>query len=144
MSDSPQDHDFDWVSTRLECCEASELVRRRDFVEQCRARRNKSLPADAPVEIKFIPVKDGQEAFLVEVAPVSGVAGHPRSVRFEIVDYGIRVRSNQDVKGLPMILAMQLNDEGGCRLAIDGEGEYLRWQIARRVPQSLFFELSPA
>ncbi len=143
MSDSPQDHDFDWVSARLECCEANELVRLRDFVERNCARRNKSLPADAPVRIKFVPVKDGQEAFIVEIEPVSGVAGRSRNVWFELMDYGIRVRSSQGVKGFPITLTVRLNDDGECRFAINGKGEYLRWQIARRVLQPLFFELSP-
>ena len=142
MSDSPQDDDFDWVSARLDCCEANELVHLRDFVKRNCARRNKSLLTDAPVQIKFIPVKDGKAAFLVETAPVSGVAGRPRIVWFELVDHGIRVRSNPSLKELPMTLAVRLNDDGECRFAVNSEGEYLRWQIARRVLEPLFIELS--
>ena len=38
-----------------------------------------------------------------------------------------------------MILTLTLNDEGECRFIIDGEGEFLRWQVARRALCRLFF-----
>ena len=139
MPDSPNEHDFDWVSARLECCEANEFVRLRDLVEENCARRRKALPGDAAVDIKFVPVKGGQELFYVEVSPREGIAGNPRIVWFELKDCGICVRASQESRGLPATLTVRLNDAGECRFAIDGEGEHLRWQAACRALQSLFF-----
>ena len=139
MSDSPKDHDFDWVTARLECCEANEFVCLRDLVERDCAKRLKALPANAPVEIRFVAVKDGQEEFYVEIIPVPGVAGRRRSVSFDLRNESICVRASGDADEFPMTLTVQLDDKGECRFAINGKGEYLRWQVARRALQAIFF-----
>ena len=38
-----------------------------------------------------------------------------------------------------LTVTLTLNDEGECRYKINGEGEYLRWQVARKVLEPLFF-----
>ena len=34
---------------------------------------------------------------------------------------------------------LTLNHDGECRYKINGEGEYLRWQVARKVLEPMFF-----
>ena len=44
---------------------------------------------------------------------------------------------NEPEKNLELTLA--LTDEGECRFRIDGEGDYLRWQVARKALEEIFF-----
>lgn len=142
MSDSPKDHDFDWVSARLECCEAEEFKRLRDLIERNCDRRSRSLSGRAKTDVRFVPVKNGAERFFVEAVPARTRDPRPLiTVTFELKDCGICVWSDsQDSAGLPMTLTVRLNESGECRFAIDREGEYLRWQVACRALQSVLFE----
>ena len=146
MSGTPKDHDFDWVSARLDCCEGREFVRLRDLVERDCARRHRALRDRRSKDVKFVAVKDGRETFYVDRVdfPESDpeIRRPRRSVRFELMDGRICVREHGDAGGRCMSLTVRLDDQGECRVAIDGDGEYLRWQVIRRAQHSLLFDPS--
>ena len=137
MAGTRKDHDFDWVSARLDCCEAKEFERLRDLIEANCARRHEALADNCSTDIKFVPVKDGRELFMVELLPGPEAIKPLRSVRFELMDHRIRV-SGTDIGA--QCLTVTLNVQGECRFAINGEGEYLRWQVACRFLQRVLFD----
>ena len=61
-------------------------------------------------------------------------------VRFALEETGILVADGWNRPQRCMVITLTLNDEGQCRFVIDGEGEYLRWQVARRALYGLFFD----
>jgi len=42
--------------------------------------------------------------------------------------------------GKQLTITLTLNNDGVCKLKVDGEGEFERWQVRRRVLESLFFD----
>ncbi len=40
----------------------------------------------------------------------------------------------------PLILKIELNNDGDCRYTIDGEGQYQPWQILRLALKQILFE----
>ena len=61
------------------------------------------------------------------------------SVTFILQESFIRITGDLDDSKTDMELTLTLNDEGLCRFKIDGEGEYLPWQVSRKALEHLFF-----
>jgi hypothetical protein len=40
----------------------------------------------------------------------------------------------------PLKITLTLNNDGACKLKVDGEGEFERWQVRRMALESLFFD----
>ena len=135
--DDPDSHDFDWVTARYKCSVADEFVRLKSFVEACVATRRKLLAPDTPVDCQFTV---GKDEFTVTRSPVSGIYGRTYTVTFTLRIDHIHVTSEWDRTNEPLTLRVTLNDTGECRLVVNGEGEYLRWQVARRVLCGLLFD----
>lgn len=134
-ADSP---DFDWVTARVECSLPKEFERLRQIVKVgCSVRHASLRPSDA-FTLEFRD-SDNDE-FSVVRSSVGTVDASSYRVRFALEETGILVADGWNRPQRCMVLTLTLNDEGQCRFMIDGEGEYLRWQVARRALYGLFFD----
>ena len=107
-------------------------MRLRDLVEKYCATRRKALSDSRRRSTGFAAIWDGLDEFLLTVSEDSG---EHRMLRFDLRECGIVIAGNWDSEDLPATLTGRMNDEGEWRFAINGEGEYLRWQVARRTVQ---------
>ncbi len=137
MTDQPWTHDFDWITARHKCSVANEFTRLQALVEIYIAARKKLLTSDALVDFRF---ETDRDQFTVARFPVSGANGRTYTVAFVLREDHIRVTSDWAHKNAFWTLRVTLNDGGECRFSIDGDGEYLRWQVARRTLCGLLFD----
>ena len=116
---------------------ADEFVRLKSLVEACVVARRKLLDPDTPVGFRFM---ESEDEFTVTRSPVSGVHGRTYTVTFTHRADHIHVTSEWARTNSAWTLRVTLNDAGECRLVVNDEGEYLRWQVARRVLCGLLFD----
>ena len=133
---SPNDHDFDWVQAQLGCsplCEYRRIV--KSVKDAVKVRQDALMKLD-PDSRDRIECAEFDAALNVYRIPKPGKTN---GIVFEldgdkdliaITDYATRTT---------LVVTLTLNDEGECRYKIDGEGEYLRWQVARKVLEPMFF-----
>ena len=138
MTDDPKNQDFDWVSARHKCSLPHEFVRLKTAVQANCAARQRCLPKDTPVGFRFEDL--GTEEFSVTRHPVGGAVGLEYAVTFSLRNDHISVIDCWSDPAHRFSLTVELNDDGECRFVIDGEGEYLRWQVARRALCPMFFQ----
>ena len=117
---SPKEEDFDWVSARKECSLVPKFA-----AMKVQAERNAAIAG--------FKAEAAGNCFTV----FSGEGN--RSVTFTLEPGCISVCS------MPTHLAkhkitLSLNDDGDCRYQIDGEGEYMCWQVLCRTLEKLFFD----
>ena len=133
MSDNPEHPDFNWVKARYECSLGLEFECLRKDIERCRDEWAAQQPQNG-VGHKIV-VSGSPEVICVERR--TGSPRRPASVRFVLhADY-ILVDSTNSVKQFKLTLT--LNDEGDCRYRIDGDGEFIRWQVLHRALEPLLF-----
>lgn len=136
MRNGPPAPDFDWVTARHNCTLPNEFERLRDLVEKDVSTRRRYLPNDNSMDFNFND--GGPDHFGVMRSPVEGFHGKTYGVAFLLRDDHILVEDTWAERRLTLTLT--LNDAGECQFVIDGEGEYQRWQIARRALCPIFFQ----
>ena len=133
---SPNDHDFDWVQAQLDCsplCEYRRLVKyvkdavkvRQDALMKLDPDSNERIEwaeVDAALNVHRIPKPGKTNGIVFELDGDKDLIG--------ITDYATRTT---------LVVTLTLNNEGECRYKINGEGEYLRWQVARKALEPMFF-----
>ena len=135
MSNKPDSHNFDWVSARDTCSLPKEFHRLRELVQENCKVRNRCRQDNDPCEYTFR--ENNSDSFSVKKEEPS----------LEIVAVGFSLRNNcilivgSDTEPFwEMKLTLTLSDEGLCRFKLNGGGEYMRWQVARRALGPLFFD----
>ena len=134
MSDSPKDHDFDWVKARYECSTKFEFECLRRDIQRCADTRKEHLAGESTK--LFVHSKSD----MVLIEREDGKREPRPGVRLCLMYDYILVQPPAPAKEFKLTLT--LNDEGKCRFAINGEGEYKRWQVLRRALESLLFSPS--
>ena len=124
---SPNDHDFDWVQAQKNCSLAVECTKLRDHVRAC---VKQCQPADG------LHYKDTSVGFSV-ISDLGLLGIPPHEVEFTMEDDSIVIAKKPG--GEIYTVKLTLNHDGECRYKIDGKGEYLRWQVARKVLAHMFF-----
>lgn len=127
----PKDHDFDWVKARRECVLPHEYRKLKDAVRQDIEGADDRA---GKVQAREISTTDFW-VYRTIYGSESGVSfllsndkyGNPGHIFIT------------DHKKMEFTVTLVLNDEGECRYQIDGEGEYLRWQVVRRALESFMF-----
>ena len=128
-----EDHDFNWVKARRECSVEAEFVHLRYSVEHSTSERQNGLKPDHKSLLKF------QELNNLEFIVISTAFGM-RTVLFTRQGNHIVVKKTIGEEEPEICeLTLTLTDEGKCRFKIDGNGEYLRWQVARKSLEEIFF-----
>lgn len=100
--------------------------------ENCRTR-TRETPDGHPYNYRFL--EQDEDNFRV----IRKGALDECVVAFALKDNRIIVGGSDVDPPWRMRLTLTLNDAGLCRFKIDDEGEYMRWQVARRALDSLFF-----
>lgn len=126
-----EDHNFDWVTARQNCCLRSEFTALRLKVEEDTDERQKNFNPNYKEGVKF-EVLNGRAFIVVRNAIL------PESVTFVLKEDCIVVEASKGSSKFKLTLT--LNDDGKCRFKINGEGTYLRWQVARKALEELFFQ----
>lgn len=140
MTNNPTEPNFDWVSARHNCSLPNEFERLKNLVEKNCIQRSRCLTKDSAVDFTFSGGEQGSRRFSVARAPISGVFGKTYEVSFSLRDDHILVIDEWTESTRQIVLTVTLNRDGECRFVIDGEGEYLRWQVARRALCPMFFQ----
>jgi hypothetical protein len=120
---------FDWVTERSSCSLPKVFNTLRLQVEEDVNSRNALRPNNSPYE--FSVAEDvGEFTVLLKTTEAS------RSVVFNLAEHAIIVRDEQRN---PMFeVAASLNDQGECRLKVNGE-EREFWQVRRLALEDLMF-----
>jgi hypothetical protein len=120
---------FDWVTERSSCSLPKVFGALRTQVEDDVKTRNALRPSNSPYE--FSVAEDVSEfTVLLKTAEAS------RSVVFNLTEHAIVIRDQQRN---PMFeVAASLNDQGECRLKVNGE-ERDFWQVRRLALEDLMF-----
>ena len=137
MTDSTTSHEFDWVMAHSQCSLPHEFGRLKQLVENNCCTRRKYLPADNTMDFSFHATSE--DHFTVSRFPVNDMVGSSYSVTFSLRNDHILIEDDWSKPMRRLALTLTLDDDGRCRFHIDGEGEYLRWQIARRALCPIFF-----
>ena len=124
---SPNDHDFDWVQAQQDCSLAVEYAKLRHHVKAC---VKQCQPADG---LHYADTPVGFSVILDLGLPRTP----PQEVVFTMEDDSIIIVKKPGDRSYTVKLT--LNHDGECRYKINGEGEYLRWQVARKVIEPMFF-----
>ena len=106
------------------------------------ATRRRCLTKDAAVAFEFDDSKDSE--FSVARTPLEGCYGKTYVVSFSLRDEHILATSEWEAANRSRALTLTLNDAGECQFALDGDGEYRRWQVARRMLCLLVFDDPPS
>ena len=133
MGPDPQEHNFNWIEALSKCsvlCEFSKLSGAvRENIEEC---------TDA--NIVFREISPDRFATCRKADPCASSEDYdqcvyftrePEKIQIEISDRsGIQCRHE---------VTLTLNNDGECRYRINGEGEFLRWQVLRTVLEDFLF-----
>jgi hypothetical protein len=134
MSESPDDHDFNWVKARHECSVKFEFECLRKDIEKCRDARMHQLGKERRTQII---VRSNADSICVESR--NNQDGIPPAVIFDLHCDHILVRSQLPNPVEELKLMLTLDNDGKCQFQINGEGAYKRWQVLRRTLEGLLF-----
>ena len=135
LSTDPADHDFDWVTPRVQCTLAREFPKLEAAVRQVVKKRGVK-------SIKFFKEQEQPNFFSVcrEAISGAGLADYIWCVHFTLekdkiaIDYATRSGPKETLE-VTVVLERAVN----CRYQIDGSGRYLRWQVVERALERLLF-----
>ena len=125
------DHDFDWVKARQDCSTGIEFGCLHRLVEKNTEARQKGL-AEQKIQTR-LKFEANDHEFTVHRTS----NGKSQYVSFALMKGCVTVKKSSPAENFELTLT--LTDEGNCRFKIDGEGEYLRWQVARKALDEIFF-----
>ena len=134
MSDNKFEHDFNWVTARQSCTLQTEFERMRMDCHEAIRQRN--------LQFEDFNTQHGRSMFgidHVKERSVFIVLRNDDSVRethFVLKNGEIVIVPKPEKK---MVVTLSLTENGECRYKIDGEGEYLRWQVIRRALEETLF-----
>ena len=121
-------HDFNWVEAAQECSIRAEFARLQSYVQKNVDSRNSELCNHV-----FVFEVDSERCFQVNLKSLSGVRV---SFLSEPTDHRILIRNGS---GQQFSVTLRLNETDECRYQIDGEGEFLRWEVAKKALRNLLF-----
>jgi hypothetical protein len=123
--------DFDWVNARA-ACSLSVVFKELEFGARHDIDAIKVKRPDAEGEFKVV-LDDGQRHFAV----IRERRTRTDSVNFTLEDTQIIVK-NPGPGGVSFIATLTLNDNGECRLKVNGK-ELEQWQVRRKALEDLLF-----
>lgn len=140
----PTQHDFNWVKARRQCSLSCEMQKLHDAVQASVKERFKDVETDLSADVVF--TKDSETHFTVchRAFPRYSQSDYDWCVHFTLESDKIEV-THAIPKRTRKIFALTLTlyDDGECRYQVNGEGEYLRWQVVRKVLEELYFPSHP-
>ena len=136
MSGDKSSHDFNWVKARHKCSVYKEFVNLKSDLESFVAEREKLLSRGSALSFSY-----HNEKFTLDENECSVQRGcnqkQEAKVSFTLDEEKDCILVNKKTE-----FTLTLNDDGECRYQIDGKGEFLRWQVIRRVLEPLLWPLA--
>ena len=140
MSDDPQSHNFNWVEARRACSLLCEALKLGNTVKQSVEERRKNAESDRRANIEFREISKDHFCVCHRPTPSYDDEDFDWCVHFIRETSRIAItQSNRKGSEKRFDVTLTLNDEGLCRYKIDGRGEYLRWQVARKALEPFMF-----
>ena len=127
-------NEFNWVEARQNCSVDAQFKLLQDTVEANVTKRQEHLGANSKVILTFERTTKSQFRVMRE-APSSY-----QCIMFLLRGEHISVVQDE-MNGKQLFdLTVTPNDDGECRFKVDGEeGEFLRWQVARKALEDILF-----
>ena len=126
-------NDFDWINARADCSMLLVFLKLQSECEADVESMNKRSVAMEPQGVKPHFCCESNEA-KTQFWVFGNVA--PRmTVRFVLHNDHIAVETS----GEKLSITLTLNNEGKCKLRVDGADELDRWQLRKLVLEELFF-----
>lgn len=130
-NESKDHHDFDWVSARQDCSTGIEFGFLHRLIEKNTEARQKGL-ADQKIQAR-LKFEANDHEFTVHRTS----NGRSQYVSFALMKGCITVKKSSPAETFDLTLTF--TDAGEFQFRINGEGEYLRWQVARKALEEIFF-----
>jgi len=125
--------DLDWIKARSEC--SLGRVFSQIFIEVDQDVKDINLlpntPGYPPPAFAVQKHESGNSFLVYEVGNVNAL------VKMQLGQDRILI-TMPDGKQIPVTLT--LNNDGACKLKVNGEGEFERWQVRRMALESFFFD----
>ena len=139
MSENKFEHDFNWMRAYIACSTDCEFVRLENAAKEAVNTYTEAWKTKYPEStIEYsCNQKEENNCFVVSVTdkqlPSSG-----SNVVFTRKNNHIEIVLNRD-KDKTTELTLTLNNQGECRYKINGDGEYLRWQVIKSLLLNVVF-----
>jgi hypothetical protein len=127
---------FDWVTARSECSLFKVFQQMRLDVQADVNKRNGQRTVPYHYEFSIVNPSHGPSSFMVVV---SGSGVPQKIVEFRLIKTGIAIHKDGST-GAAFEASITLNDDGECRLKVDGR-EYEFWQVRRKALEELLFNV---
>lgn len=142
--DPAKKHDYNWVKARRECSLPCEIQKLHDAVQASVEERRKDVKSDRSADVEFKENLETNFSVCHRAFPRYGHDVYDWCVHFTLESDKIEVtQASPKQPRKSFALTLTLNDDGECRYQVDGEGEYLRWQVVRKVLEELYFPSHP-
>ncbi len=125
--------DFDWVSERRKCSIFSAFKELERLAKRDVEHRSSLLTEKEHQVVTFLLKSEGNQYFTV-IADNLG-----RLVSFFLNGSQIEIAGDGVID--PMVVTLTLNQNGDCRLRVNGQGEFQPWQVLRLALEDLLFDL---
>lgn len=132
MTTTSKPRDWDWVTARKQCSAAS-VFESLALAAKQNVEKAAVISQDGRVTNPCSFVSQG-DSFSVARPTFQGVVG----VRFYLVDQKISAEAHGGNLNISMQADLTLNDEGECRLLVDG-AELQEWQFLKRALEPVLF-----
>ena len=134
MEKKPTEYDdFNWVEARQNCSVVAHFKLLQETVKANVNERQQQLGEDAHPKVTF---ESGSKTEFRAMR--NGRSSGFKGVVFRLREDHVVVQHDLSGKHL-FNLTVVLNDDGECRFKVDGEGEFLRWQVARKALEDILF-----
>ena len=124
--------DFDWVTERVKCSTYSAFKELERLAKANTEKREASLTERDRQMVSFRFESSSQWFSVIAENLTRQVEFRLRGDQIEIDGDGIKVN---------LRVTLTLNNEGDCRLRVNGEGENQPWQVLRLALEDLFFDI---
>ena len=133
--DPTKTHDYNWVMERRKCFVDRAFIDLKNAVEAITKELNNDPPPRRFLDGVIMFMNTDPNGFSV-IAQGRSSHSAPSHITFHLRQTSIAVDGLSEKE---FVITPFMNKKFQCRYRINGQGEYLRWQVLRRALHSLFY-----